>query len=156
MKRHSVKTLLLLVCAILITAGIITVPDVFSARAEGTDAPGVIIIKYLQNRYGPVTFDHSMHVSLAGSCGKCHHQHNDKTRAMCGECHSLSAGQFKASVKNGFLPCSGCHTDYSPDTPEMPGLKVAFHKKCFECHIGVGELGSSPEGCVKTCHTQTR
>jgi hypothetical protein len=36
----------------------------------------------------------------------------------------------------------------------MPALKVAFHKKCFECHVGMGELGSSPRGCVQTCHTK--
>ncbi|MBI4685452.1 MAG: cytochrome c3 family protein [Nitrospirae bacterium] len=153
MNRYTVKIPWLLVCTVLASLGLLAVLSMSPARVEGVNMPGTIVIKYIENRFGPVTFNHTMHTSLAESCGICHHQHNDKIRSGCKDCHSLNADQFKASVKNGFLPCSGCHTDYSPEMPEMPGLKVAFHKKCFQCHVGIGELGSSPGGCVKTCHT---
>jgi hypothetical protein len=120
---------------------------------EGAEMPGVIILDHVQKQYRPVRFDHAMHAGLAESCGKCHHQHNDKTISACKECHTLNPDTFRSSAK-GFLPCSECHSDYSPDAPAMPGLKVALHKKCFQCHIGIGELGSSPRGCAETCHTK--
>lgn len=121
---------------------------------EGAGAPGTITINYLEKSYGPVTFDHALHTTLAGGCGSCHHMHSEKANATCRECHSLKAEAFKSSVSQQFLPCSGCHTDYSLESPAMPGLKVALHKKCFECHVGIGELGSSPAGCAKTCHVR--
>jgi len=124
------------------------------STVEGTELPGTIILDQVQKQYSPVTFDHAMHAGLAESCGKCHHQHNDKTISVCKECHSLDPGTFRASAKQGFLPCSGCHSDYSSETPSMPSLKVALHKKCFQCHIGIGKLGSSPLGCTETCHTK--
>jgi hypothetical protein len=124
------------------------------AKGKGKDMPDTIVIKYLQDQYGPVTFPHAMHAALAGSCGKCHHAHDEKANAACGECHALSAGAFKAAVKQSFSPCSECHTVSSPEMPGLPGLKVALHKKCFECHVGIGELGASPGGCVKTCHAK--
>lgn len=122
---------------------------------EGTEMPGVIVLDQVQKKYSPVKFDHAMHAGLAESCGKCHHQHNDKTVSVCKECHTLNPDTFRSSAK-GFLPCSGCHSDYSPDAPAMPGLKVALHKKCFQCHIGIGKLGSSPTGCTETCHTKVK
>ncbi len=125
-----------------------------SADSEVANMPGILVIKHIQNEYGPVTFDHTMHVSMAGNCGECHHTHNEKINSTCMECHSLNSKAFKASAKHGFLPCSGCHTDYSPEAPGMPGLKVALHKKCFGCHVGIGELGASPQGCVRTCHVR--
>ncbi len=152
MKRYTVKTLSLLACAALISLGLFVVLEGTPTRVEGVNMPDTIIIKYIQKQYGPVTFNHAMHTTLAGSCGKCHHQHNDKIRSTCGECHALKPDIFKASVKQGFLPCSGCHTDNSPDVPGIPSLKVALHMKCFECHVGIRELGSSPGACSKTCH----
>jgi len=128
-----------------------------SVKAEvSKKIPGTINIKYIQKQYGPVVFDHTKHAAMAGNCGKCHHSHNEKINSTCKECHALDAGVFKASAKQAFLPCSACHSDYSPDSPGVPGLKVAFHKKCFECHLGMGELGSSPAGCAKTCHVKKK
>ncbi len=154
MEKKAMKLLWILACAAFTSTGLFIVTAWLPEKSEGTDMPGTIVIKYIQKRYGQVTFDHAMHVDLAGSCGKCHHMHDEKRNATCRECHSLDASMFKASAKQGFLPCSGCHTDYSAETPEIPGLKVALHKKCFECHIGIGEIGSSPQGCVKTCHVR--
>ncbi|MCK9419081.1 MAG: cytochrome c family protein [Nitrospirae bacterium] len=155
MKQYTVKMLFSAACATLVAAGMIATMTVSPARVEGKEMPGTIVIKKLKSQYGAVTFNHEMHASIAGNCGTCHHQHNDKMRATCTECHALSAGAFKSSVKQGFAACSSCHSDYSPEMPEMPGLKVALHKKCFQCHVGIGDLGSSPGACVKTCHAKT-
>lgn len=123
---------------------------------KGLNMPRKIIIKHIQKEYSAVKFDHSTHVSLASGCGQCHHMHNDKQNSTCKECHAINSASFKSSVKEGFLPCSACHTDNSADSPGVPGLKVALHKKCFECHIGIGDLGVSPQGCVRTCHTKNK
>jgi len=153
MKRPPVK-LLVSVCAVIASLWLIALLAASPARGAGKAVPDTIVIKYLMNQYGPVTFNHAMHASLANGCGTCHHQHNEKMNATCHECHALSAHAFKASLTQGFGACSSCHSEASPEMPEMPGLKTAFHKKCFTCHTGIGELGSSPEGCVKTCHAK--
>ena len=127
-----------------------------SCIVEGIEMPGTIILDHVQKQYSPVKFDHELHAGLAESCGKCHHQHNDKTIAVCKDCHTLNPDTFRSSATQGFLPCSGCHLDNSPEAPAMPSLKVALHKKCFQCHIGIGKLGSSPRGCTETCHTKVK
>lgn len=120
---------------------------------EGIKMPGTIVLDHIQKRYAPVSFDHAMHVTLAEGCGQCHHEHHDKKNATCKECH-VETKHFKSSVKQGFLPCSGCHGDYSPEKPEVPGLMVALHRKCFQCHVGIGDLGTSPQGCTAICHAK--
>lgn len=137
----------------LIGISIILESEVLGQRQK---TPGKVVIKHIQNEYSPVNFDHSAHVSLATGCGQCHHMHNDKLNKTCRECHAIDSAHFKSSVKEGFLPCSACHTDNSADSPGLPGLKVALHKKCFECHIGIGDLGTSPQGCTKTCHKRNK
>jgi hypothetical protein len=154
MTMYIVKTLRLLAITAAVAVGLLIGPNGSSPTAEGVTMPGTIVIKHIMNQYGPVTFNHEMHVGIAGNCGTCHHQHDEKVKAGCTECHSLSAGAFKASAKHGFSPCNSCHADPSPDMPEMPGLKVALHKKCFSCHLGMGELGASPGACTKTCHAK--
>ena len=151
MRTPIMKVLWLPICAVFIFLLLLAV-TAGPAGSEGVDIPDTIIIKYIQDKYGPVTFDHMMHHDIAESCGECHHIHNEEVNSMCSDCHSLDSDAFKSSVNTGFPPCSGCHMDYSPEEPEMPGLKVALHKKCFGCHVGMGELGYSPAGCVKTCH----
>jgi hypothetical protein len=153
MNIKALKRCRLPACIIIVFLGMMVL-KAMPVSVEGMEIPGTIVIDHIQKQYNPVTFDHTMHAGLAGNCGKCHHQHNEKTISVCKECHFLNAEAFKASVKEGFLPCSGCHSDYSPEAPGMPGLKVALHKKCFECHVGIGELGSSPRGCAQTCHTK--
>lgn len=154
MKKYALIRPWLLISAILMLAGTYAVLTGATAEVEGAGKPGVVTIKYIQERYGPVTFDHAMHESVAEGCGTCHHTHNEQNNSTCRECHSLTADAFRASASHGFTACSACHSDYSPDMPEMPGLKVAFHKKCFQCHVGMGELGSSPAGCAQTCHSR--
>jgi hypothetical protein len=143
------------ICAIMASLLLFAFLSGLSAEVDAVKKmPGAIDIKYIQKYYGPVAFNHSKHAAMAGTCGKCHHSHNEKINSACRECHALDVGIFKSSAKQAFLPCSVCHTSYSPEEPGMPGLKVALHKKCFECHIGMRELGSSPSGCVKTCHAK--
>jgi hypothetical protein len=151
MIMNTVKTVAILACMALLVGAMLGGLNASPVRAEGVSKPGTIVLKYLVNQYGPVTFNHEMHVAIAGNCGTCHHQHDEKVKAGCTECHALNAGAFKPSAKKGFAACSSCHSDPMPDMPEMPGLKVAFHKKCFSCHVGMNDLGSSPEACTKTC-----
>ena len=154
MKRYTVKILFFTVCAIVVSLGLLALLTMAPSWVEGKEMPGMIVIKHLKKEFRPVAFNHEMHAAIAGNCGTCHHQHNDKARTTCNECHTMNAEAFKASVKQSFSACSSCHADPSPEMPEMPGLKVALHKKCFQCHVGIGELGSSPRGCVKTCHAR--
>jgi hypothetical protein len=92
------------------------------------------------------------HISIAGDCGVCHHQHGKNAALPCGECHSVKASTFKATATGGFIACKNCHGAYDPATPQMPGLKVAYHRQCFECHRGMGEVGVNPKGCALMCH----
>lgn len=150
--KRILKIQFLTVFVALAVLGLAILPALMGS-VEGKQMPGTIVIKYLKNKYNPVTFNHEMHTAIAGNCGTCHHQHDDKARATCKECHSLSPAAFKSSLKQSFGACSSCHSDYSPEMPELPGLKTAFHKKCFQCHVGIGDLGLSPGACAKTCHT---
>ncbi len=115
--------------------------------------PGVRTLGSLSEKYAAVTFDHAKHVSIAGNCAACHHHGNGNT-SMCKDCHSLSPAAFKSSVVHNFMPCSNCHGAFDRDSPGMPGLKVAYHKKCFECHRGMGDIGLDPKGCTELCHAK--
>ncbi len=37
---------------------------------------------------------------------------------------------------------------------DMPGLKTAYHKQCFSCHRGMGNIGTDPKGCAEICHAK--
>jgi hypothetical protein len=155
MRISTIKAPWFSICVIIAFIGLFAFLSGSSAGIEGVKKiPGIIDIKYIQREYGSVAFNHSKHAAMAGTCGKCHHMHNEKINSACRQCHALDAEAFKSSVKQVFLPCSACHTNHSPESPGVPGLKVALHKKCFECHIGMRELGYSPSGCVKTCHAK--
>ena len=121
------------------------------AAYSATRLPGVRVLGSLSEQYAPVTFDHPKHVAIAGSCAACHHHGNGNT-SSCRECHALSPSVFKSSVVHSFMPCSNCHGAPDPENPAMPGLKVAYHKKCFECHRGMGDVGLDPKGCTELCH----
>ena len=58
------------------------------------------------------------------------------------------------SVSQRFIPCNGCHADADPDNPGMPGLKTAYHRQCFTCHRGMGNIGTDPKGCAELCHAK--
>ena len=121
--------------------------------SSAAELPGVRTLGSLSEKYAPVTFDHSKHVTIAGTCETCHH-HANGNASLCKDCHGLSSADFKNSVVHSFMPCSNCHTALDRDNPAMPGLKVAYHEKCFGCHRGMGNLGLDPKGCTEVCHAK--
>ncbi len=114
--------------------------------------PGVRILDSLKDTYTPVKFDHSKHVQIAGSCAACHHEHSMGDGLPCKQCHALSPETFKKSVAHSFMPCKNCHGTFDRDNPGMPSLKTAYHRQCFKCHRGMGNIGLSPKGCAEVCH----
>jgi hypothetical protein len=108
----------------------------------------------ISDKYQAVRFNHTRHIDLAGNCGTCHHEHGDNGSLPCKNCHSLSKTIFKNSVVNGFMACRNCHGTINPDSPSVPSLKVAYHRVCFQCHRGMGEIGMSPKGCTNMCHAE--
>ncbi|HEY6011376.1 MAG TPA: cytochrome c3 family protein [Nitrospirota bacterium] len=128
-----------------------------AAHAEET-APAahtgrnVVKLDSLSNTYKPVLFNHEMHVGIAGDCGVCHHQHGTNSKLSCRDCHNMKASSFKSTVTSSFMACRNCHGAYDPGAPGMPGLKVAYHRACFQCHRGMGEVGTDPKGCTIMCH----
>ena len=118
------------------------------------DAPGVRVLDSIQDAYTPVTFDHPKHVSLAGSCAACHHEHSMGDGLPCKQCHKLSPETFKNSVTHSFTSCKNCHSTFDRDNASMPGLKTAYHRQCFKCHRGMGDIGTDPKGCTELCHAR--
>ncbi len=150
--------------------------DMLSAQPESSskNPPKKIVLNRLTDVNEPVKFDHAVHEEAAKNCALCHHVHGDYEPLKCNECHKLDTNTFKKSVDKGFLPCRGCHKSYDPAHPEFPGLKAAYHGKCFQCHRGmenagvdpkllarvkrryeikgIERVGTDPKGCTKTCH----
>ena len=116
--------------------------------------PGIVKLNSLHGIYAAVNFDHQKHALIAGECSKCHHEHEDSKALTCKNCHSISPSAFRDSVVNSFMACKNCHGAYVPANPEMPGLKVAYHRTCFECHRGMGNIGIDPKGCTQMCHAR--
>ncbi len=115
-------------------------------------SPDVTTIESLSDKYEAVVFTHERHATMAGNCGTCHHEHGNSGTLPCQECHSLAPSAFKNSVTRSFMACKNCHGAYSPSEPKMPGLKVAYHTKCFQCHRGISNVGLDPKGCAELCH----
>ena len=118
------------------------------------NAPDIITLDSLKDKYEAVFFTHERHTTLAGNCGTCHHEHGNSGSLPCKSCHSLDAAAFKKSVTHSFMACKSCHGAYSPANPKIPGLKVAYHSQCFQCHRGMGTVGKDPKGCTELCHAQ--
>jgi hypothetical protein len=128
---------------------------VLPTPASELGGPDTIELNQLEGPYQPVIFDHRRHAAeFAESCGDCHHQHRGYEKLPCKRCHAIDKAQFKESVVRSFRPCGNCHGDYDPATPDVPGLKVAFHEVCFSCHKGMGDLGRTPAGCEQQCHAR--
>ncbi len=119
---------------------------------DAAKSPDVVTIESLSNKYEAVIFTHERHTGMAGNCGTCHHEHGSSGTLPCKDCHSLTPSVFKNSVTRNFMACKNCHGAYSPSEPKMPGLKVAYHTKCFQCHRGISDVGTDPKGCAALCH----
>ncbi|HTG01350.1 MAG TPA: cytochrome c3 family protein [Nitrospirota bacterium] len=126
----------------------------FTAAGHAADNTprGIIKLDSIAKFYLPVRFDHAKHAAIAGDCGKCHHQHGNSASLPCRECHNLTVSTFKGSKKASFMACKNCHGASDPAAPGMPGLKVAYHRQCFQCHRGMGGVGENPQGCTQICH----
>lgn len=143
------KTILILT----VVAAIAFVVSAYPVGASNVSGPGNVVLGSLEDKYEPVKFDHGMHTAyFAKGCGDCHHEHGGNDSQPCKGCHSLSADDFKGAVVQGFLSCDSCHGKLDPSTPGIPSLKVAYHKQCFKCHRGMGNVGKSPSGCTEQCH----
>jgi hypothetical protein len=115
------------------------------AAANVAKSPDTVKLDSIAKTYPPVVFSHGKHASLAGNCGTCHHHHSNSN---CKDCHALSA----SAVSSNFPACKNCHAARDRGAPGMPGLEVAYHRTCFECHRGMGNLGVDPKGCNEVCH----
>lgn len=124
--KKSIIFLLTISSCILVLASL----SIGEEGAPSESVPKILTLDSLSNLYGPVTFKHEMHTKLADSCTDCHHQDSE------GEA----------------TPCKDCHSTFDPAVDEMPGLKGAYHRKCFECHEI--KAGSDPAGCSGKCHTR--
>lgn len=126
-------------------------------HGAGGGAPRALVLGTLSDRYEPVPFNHAGHVSTAGGCNDCHHQHGTGSVLACAGCHALDPASFRKSVGTvSFRPCRECHPgSLRPDKPETVTLKVAYHRACFRCHRGdVGTVGTDPKGCTEMCHAR--
>ena len=146
--------------ALALLAALLTVPGASALAGQVTlqgEQPGVITIDVLANLYGPVQFGHSMHTFIEEKCQTCHHQHGNTPRRGCTGCHDIAPEDFRRVNVNSFIACRACHaTVADPDNPGMPSLQVAYHRKCLSCHNGMAGIGTTPEGCTKTCHAKAR
>ena len=143
-----------LCCSILIVVLLAAGGGLQVNAASASSLPGVRVLGSISDKYKPVVFDHAKHVSIADGCATCHHQHQDSKKLNCRECHALDRAAFKNSVTSNFMACSSCHGAPDPATPSVPGLKVAYHKQCFQCHRGMGNIGTDPKGCAELCHAK--
>ena len=127
----------------------------FSSAGEttaGENLPTNLTLGSLSKVYEPVPFNHSGHVSAAGKCADCHHQHGSVQLQTCIECHRIDPSVFKKQVATAkFKPCGECHGP--SDQPGIVGLRTAYHQACFKCHKeDVGGGVKNLKGCTEMCH----
>ena len=142
------KKATIIVVAIALWIGISSASD----TTTGKDLPKDVILGSLSNIYEPVLFNHSGHVSTAGGCVDCHHQHGTVEVQSCSECHRFDPSVFKKNVIAGRVKaCGMCHL--AAEQPGRVGLKTAYHKACFKCHKSdVGSGVKNLTGCTEMCH----
>lgn len=123
-----------------------------SETASEGNIPKIIVMRSLSKVYEPVQFNHSEHISAAGGCAECHHQHGTTQVQTCSECHRFDPSVFKKNIDAGKLkPCVECHP--AVDRPGKIGLKTAYHQACLKCHKrDVGGGVKNLEGCTEMCH----
>ena len=137
--------------AILLWSGI----SVASGKDPAADLPEIVTMGSLSKIYEPVRFNHKEHISYAGGCAECHHQHIGLQVSPCLECHPVDPAVFKRNAKADKLqPCSECH----PASVQTKGkshveLKAAYHNACMKCHKSdVGSGVRSLKDCTAMCH----
>jgi hypothetical protein len=129
-----------------------------SASSETTavgNVPKDLVLGSLSKVYEPVPFNHSEHVSTAGGCADCHHQHRSMQVDACSECHPIDPSVFKKKLNVAKLKsCGECHpASQQPGSTAIRGLKDAYHQACFKCHKNdVGSGVKNLKGCTEICH----
>ena len=148
MRSSPVKSLML---ALVFTA------VVFVAVGEAETGPETVDLDGMVSYYGPVAFDHAMHVELTEkNCSECHHHTTGMAPKdeRCLKCH-------KGGEESDVMACRECHpsnrfaADYLAELAadpnryhiDKPGYKGAFHRKCLGCHQEMG----GPSDC-QGCH----
>jgi predicted CXXCH cytochrome family protein len=143
-----VKKAMIIVVALALSVGVSSAGE----TTAGGNLPKSLTLGSLSKVYEPVPFNHSGHVSSAGGCADCHHQHGSVQVQTCVECHRIDPAVFKKSVDTAkFKPCGECHAP--SDRPGRIGLKTAYHQACFKCHKeDVGSGVKNLKGCTEMCH----
>ncbi len=115
--------------ALLFVVSMAAVTMVYAGAVKAPDKPLTF-----ENKKGPVTFEHSIHIKAGLKCETCHHMWKDKTKEPkgCKECHKAK--------KEGNVPrlynmahksdhsCKGCHK------ARKKAGKKAGPTKCSGCH----------------------
>lgn len=142
------KKAMIIVVALALGVGVSSAGE----TTAGGNLPKSLSLGSLSKVYEPVPFNHSGHVSSAGGCAGCHHQHGSVQVQTCVECHRIDPAVFKTSVDTTkFKPCGECHAP--SDRPGRIGLKTAYHQACFKCHKeDVGSGVKNLKGCTEMCH----
>lgn len=87
-----------------------------SAAHKTSEAPDVISLGALADKYEPVRFDHKLHAEMAemgNRCTTCHHY----------------------SPEGHVPPCRACHIkEVSQGDEHQPILQDAYHQQCLFCH----------------------
>jgi NAD-dependent dihydropyrimidine dehydrogenase PreA subunit len=128
------------------------------ADSNSQQPPDSITIGLLKELYGPVIFDHAMHIEMS-ECSSCHHHTlgDGPSKVSCQRCHA------KAEAMDQII-CSSCHMSswatvekVGAEAPkqyryhiDIPRLKGAMHLLCVGCHRSEG----GPSGC-RDCHNFT-
>lgn len=146
------KNAMLIVVAVMFLTGVAAA----GATTAGDDVPKVLELGSLSKVYEPVRLDHAEHISMAGGCGECHHQHRGMQISSCSTCHKIDASFFRKNAEQGALKaCSECHpASTRPGDEERLTLKAAYHQACFKCHAE--QVGGKPLSCTELCHTPKR
>lgn len=143
------KERILLACIILIS-----VLAISSHLPSATEVPEVIELDGIGNIYGPVTFDHAMHMDFA-SCATCHHHTNGMPAEdeKCVQCHTDSCTSCEVACIDCHSACPGCAEKVKESHQshlfhiDTAGLTRAYHLMCVGCHKEMDAV----TGC-QDCH----
>jgi hypothetical protein len=113
--------------------------------------PEKVEIKSLADKYEPVTFPHRKIVeallkNVAGN--KLAAYFHPDAMTVCQGCHHNSPESLNPPK------CQNCHgKPFDERSPQMPGLKGAYHQQCMGCHKAMKM--KKPMGCTD-CHSEKK
>ena len=96
---------------------------------SASEAPEVLVLDELKDRYGSVVFSHRLHAQMSEisiGCTGCHHYNTTGPVLNCKKCHER--GRIRENLS-------------------IPDLSSAYHRQCLPCHR---QWGRSTE--CETCH----